>query len=142
MSLHGLSRDAWKRFADGGSWYYEIVAPGFKYNLTDIAAAIGLHQVRKAKQFHERRSTLAAWYTERLQDVDELVLPQAQPNRVHSWHLYPIRLKLDWLKIDRARSILELKERGVKADFGCTLRCCWGPPPSGARPGYRNGCAR
>ena len=112
-SLHGLSRDAWKRFADGGSWYYEIVAPGFKYNLTDIAAAIGLHQVRKAKQFHERRTALADWYTERLQDVDELVLPEAQPNRVHSWHLYPLRLRLDRLKIDRARFIVELKERGV-----------------------------
>jgi dTDP-4-amino-4,6-dideoxygalactose transaminase len=113
MSLHGLSRDAWKRFTHGGSWYYEIVAPGFKYNLTDIAAAIGLHQVRKAQRFHERRTALAACYTQYLQEVDELILPQAQPDRIHSWHLYVIRLRLDRLKIDRAQFITELKERGV-----------------------------
>jgi dTDP-4-amino-4,6-dideoxygalactose transaminase len=113
MSLHGLSRDAWKRFADGGSWYYEIIAPGFKYNLTDIAAAIGLHQVRKAAAFHARRTALAACYAQYLQEVDELILPSVQPNRIHSWHLYVIRLRLDRLKIDRAQFIAELQTRGV-----------------------------
>ena len=59
MSLHGISRDAWKRFTDEGSWYYEIIAPGFKYNMTDIAAAIGIHQLRKADELHRKRTKLA-----------------------------------------------------------------------------------
>ncbi len=113
MSLHGISRDAWKRFTAEGSWYYEIVAPGFKYNLTDIAAAIGLHQIRKADRLHKLRAQRAAYYTEQLRDVEELTLPREQPNRIHSWHLYVIRLKLDNLKIDRAQCITELKQRGI-----------------------------
>lgn len=113
MSLHGISRDAWKRFTAEGSWYYEIVAPGFKYNLTDIASAIGIHQLRKSDLFHRRRTELAGRYQELLGEVEELILPQVQPNRIHSWHLYVIRLKLDQLKIDRAQFIIELQQRGV-----------------------------
>jgi dTDP-4-amino-4,6-dideoxygalactose transaminase len=113
MSLHGISRDAWKRFTAEGSWYYEIIAPGFKYNMTDIAAAIGIHQLRKADRFHQRRTELAGLYGESLKEVEEIILPQIQPNRIHSWHLYVIRLKLDRLKIDRARFITELTQRGV-----------------------------
>jgi perosamine synthetase len=113
MSLHGISRDAWKRFSAEGSWYYEIVAPGFKYNLTDIAAAIGLHQVRKADRLHRQRAKWAAYYAEHLAEVEELVLPRQETNRIHSWHLYAVRLKLDKLKIDRAQCITELKRRGI-----------------------------
>jgi perosamine synthetase len=113
MSLHGISRDAWKRYTAEGSWYYEIIAPGFKYNMADIAAAIGIHQLRKADRFHRRRTELAGLYGEALKEVEEIILPQIQPNRIHSWHLYVIRLKLDRLKIDRARFITELTQRGV-----------------------------
>ncbi len=113
MSLHGISRDAWKRFTAEGSWYYEIIAPGFKYNLTDIAAAIGLHQVRKADRLHRQRSHWAAHYTDRLRNVEEIILPQTQPNRIHSWHLYVIRLKLERLKVDRGQLIDELKQKGI-----------------------------
>jgi perosamine synthetase len=113
MSLHGISRDAWKRYTAEGSWYYEIVAPGFKYNITDIAAAIGIHQLRKADVFLKRRTCLAAQYRELLQSVDEIILPELQPNRIHSWHLFAIRLKLERLRIDRAQFIAELRERGV-----------------------------
>jgi perosamine synthetase len=113
MSLHGISRDAWKRYMGDGSWYYEIVAPGFKYNLTDIAAAIGIHQLRKADLFHRRRTDLAAQYNERLSRVEEIVLPTVQPARIHSWHLYVIRLRTDRLKIDRAEFIAELKKLGI-----------------------------
>lgn len=113
MSLHGISRDAWKRYMAEGSWYYEIVAPGFKYNLTDIAAAIGIHQLRKADRFHQRRTQLAELYQELLNEVDELILPQAQPNRIHSWHLFAIRLQLERLKLDRAQFITELQQRGI-----------------------------
>ncbi len=113
MSLHGISRDAWKRYTAEGSWYYEIVAPGYKYNLTDIAAAIGIHQLRKADLFHRRRSELANFYSELLADVEEIVLPKVQPGRIHSWHLYVIRLRLDKLSIDRAQFISELQQRGI-----------------------------
>ncbi|EEF63152.1 DegT/DnrJ/EryC1/StrS family aminotransferase [Pedosphaera parvula] len=113
MSLHGISKDAWKRFTSEGSWYYEITAPGFKYNLTDIAASIGLHQLRKSDDLHRKRTYLANRYAELLGDVDELVLPVAQPNRNHSWHLYVIRLKLDRLLLDRAAVIEELKRAGI-----------------------------
>ena len=113
MSLHGISKDAWKRFTAEGSWYYEIIAPGFKYNLTDIASAIGIHQLRKADRFHRRRTELAAHYSEALKDVEEIVRPKTQPDRIHSWHLYAIRLKLERLKIDRAQFITELQQRGI-----------------------------
>jgi dTDP-4-amino-4,6-dideoxygalactose transaminase len=113
MSLHGISRDAWKRYTGEGNWYYEIIAPGFKYNLTDIAAAIGIHQLRKADAFHARRSELARLYASLLGEVEEVILPQVQPDRVHSWHLYSLRLRVDRLKIDRAQFIAELKERGI-----------------------------
>jgi dTDP-4-amino-4,6-dideoxygalactose transaminase len=113
MSLHGISRDAWKRYTGEGTWFYEIIAPGFKYNLTDIAAAIGLHQVRKANAFHARRTELARLYTQALREVEEVIVPRVQPNRIHSWHLYCIRLRVDRLRIDRAQFITELKQLGI-----------------------------
>jgi perosamine synthetase len=113
MSLHGISRDAWKRYTGEGSWYYEIIAPGFKYNMTDIAAAIGIHQLRKADLFHKRRTNIVGQYRELLSSVEEIILPKSQPNRDHSWHLFVIRLKLDRLRIDRAQFIKELQQRGV-----------------------------
>ena len=113
MSLHGISKDAWKRFTAEGSWYYEIIAPGYKYNLTDIAAAIGIQQLRKADMFHRRRTEIVNRYHEALNQIEEITLPQVQPDRIHSWHLYVIRLKLDRLKIDRAQFITELQHRGI-----------------------------
>jgi perosamine synthetase len=113
MSLHGISKDAWKRFTAEGSWYYEIVAPGFKYNLTDVAAAIGLHQLRRADEMHRKRTHLAQRYVHLLANVEEVILPCQQPNRIHSWHLYVLRLKLDRLNIDRAAVINELKQAGI-----------------------------
>jgi perosamine synthetase len=114
MSLHGISRDAWKRFTAEGTWYYEIIAPGYKYNLTDIASAIGLHQLRKADEMHKRRSELAGLYSELLQDMDELVLPAVMPNRIHSWHLYPVRFRQEKQNgLDRAAVIEELKKAGI-----------------------------
>ena len=134
MSLHGISRDAWKRYTAEGSWYYEIVAPGYKYNLADIAAAIGLHQLRKADRLHEKRTQWARLYTELLSDTDELILPQELPDRIHSWHLYSVRLPLVGLNLDRAEVISQLKAAGIstsvhwmplhlhpyyRATFGC-----------------------
>src|SRR5205807_5595135 len=93
MALHGISRDAWKRYSADGSWFYEIIAPGFKYNLTDIAAAIGLHQLHKADQLHKRRTEHAQLDSDLVGDVEELLLPRTLPNRIHSWHLYSVRLR-------------------------------------------------
>jgi perosamine synthetase len=113
MSLHGISRDAWKRYTAEGSWYYEIIAPGYKYNLTDIASAIGIHQLRKAELFHKRRVEIVRRYQEALKDVEEIILPQAQPDRIHSWHLFVIRLRLDRLTVNRSEFIDRLKEAGI-----------------------------
>ena len=121
MALHGISKDAWKRFTSEGSWYYEIVAPGFKYNLTDIAAALGLHQLKKAGQFRERREAVVRRYRERLSDSRFIKVPADDPDRVHSWHLFEIQLKLDRLRVDHGPVIAELKKAGV----GCSVH--WMP---------------
>ncbi|MFO1449157.1 MAG: DegT/DnrJ/EryC1/StrS aminotransferase family protein [Opitutaceae bacterium] len=113
MSLHGISRDAWKRFTSEGSWYYEIIAPGFKYNLTDVASAIGIHQLRRADRMREERELVARWYQVHLEPMAEITLPVAKPDRVHSWHLFVIRLRSGVLAIDRAQVIQELKAAGV-----------------------------
>jgi perosamine synthetase len=121
MSLHGLSHDAWNRYSGNGSWDYRIVAPGYKYNLTDIAAAIGIHQLEKAEAMRQARETLAGRYSEALEDLEEIDLPPNPPDRVHSWHLYPIRLRLERLSVDRDAFIELLREAGV----GCSVH--WRP---------------
>jgi dTDP-4-amino-4,6-dideoxygalactose transaminase len=93
MRLHGMSRDAFDRFtATVPSWYYEIVAPGFKYNLTDIAAALGIHQLKRAQRFQQQRQAIAERYNAGLADLP-LVLPASAPaGDLHAWHLYAVRL--------------------------------------------------
>lgn len=119
MSLHGISKDAWKRYTAEGSWYYEIVAPGFKYNLTDIAAALGLAQLRKAERMWKRREAIARRYDEALSAIDALQIPSTPEYSTHAWHLYMLRLNLDRLTIDRAAFVEELKRRqiGVSVHF-------------------------
>ncbi|MFO0805464.1 MAG: DegT/DnrJ/EryC1/StrS aminotransferase family protein [Gemmataceae bacterium] len=112
MALHGLSRDAWARYA-GGPWDYRIVAPGFKYNLTDVASAIGIHQLRRAEAMRQSRAERAAIYREAFADLDEVELPPDPANRIHSWHLFPISLRLERLPIDRNEFVRRLAERGV-----------------------------
>ena len=93
MRLHGMSRDAFDRFtATVPSWYYEIVAPGFKYNLTDIAAALGIHQLKKAHAFQQRRALIAARYHAAFADLPVITAPVAPAGEVHAWHLYALRL--------------------------------------------------
>jgi dTDP-4-amino-4,6-dideoxygalactose transaminase len=113
MALHGLSRDAWERYSGGGSWDYRIVAPGFKYNLTDVAAAIGIHQLARAEEMRRSREEAARHYLEELGGIGAVELPPEDPNRVHAWHLFPIRLDLDRLRIDRNRFVEELRAAGV-----------------------------
>jgi len=114
MRLHGISRDAFDRFQSRKpAWYYEVVAPGFKYNLTDIAAAMGLHQLAKLPRFLERRKYLAARYREHLSDLP-LVLPADAPaGDVHAWHLYVIRLNPSSAKVTRDQVIQGLSDRGI-----------------------------
>jgi dTDP-4-amino-4,6-dideoxygalactose transaminase len=117
MRLHGISRDAFDRFtAKVPSWYYEIVAPGFKYNLPDIAAALGLGQLKKLKAFQQRRQVLADRYQALLAGLP-LVLPPAAPaGETHAWHLYVVRLS-DEAKLTRDQFIAQLFERGI----GCSV---------------------
>ena len=117
MSLHGLSRDAWNRYAAEGSWYYEILSPGFKYNLTDIAAALGLAQLRKCDRFWKARERYATLYHEGFRDLPEIICPQAAPYVQHAWHLYVIQLDLDRLRISRNEFIHRLQQAGV----GCSV---------------------
>jgi dTDP-4-amino-4,6-dideoxygalactose transaminase len=112
MSLHGLTNDAWDRYR-GGGWDYRIIAPGFKYNLTDVAAAIGVHQLRGAEQTRLARKRVADYYFEHLAGVEELALPGRPADRIHSWHLYPIALRLERLSIDRDTFKQQLAEAGV-----------------------------
>ena len=114
MSLHGLSHDAWDRFsANRRNWDYRIVQPGFKYNLTDIAAAIGIHKLKRAEDLRVERETLARRYMEALADLDLIELPPEPADRVLSWHLFPIRLRLERLSIDRDQCLELLRDRGV-----------------------------
>jgi len=113
LSLHGMDRHAWNRYSAVGSWYYEIAAPGFKYNLSDILAAVGLGQLERFAEFQRRRSELAAGYAERLSDLAEVRLPSVRPGAVHAWHLYPIALSLERLSCDRARFIDELRAENI-----------------------------
>jgi len=113
MSLHGMSKDAWKRYTGSGSWYYEIVAPGFKYNLTDIASAIGRVQLARAEELWAERKRVAAALQEQLADIRGIELPREIANRQHSWHLFSIRLDLAIWKQGRDAFIDGLKERGI-----------------------------
>lgn len=112
MSLHGLSRNAWDRYR-GGDWDYRIVAPGFKYNLTDVASAIGIHQLRRTEAMFERRRAIAAQYRSGLSDVAEIELPAQPANRKSSEHLFPIVLRLERLSVDRNAVKVALAEAGV-----------------------------
>ena len=108
MHFHGMSRDAWKRYTQNGSWSYEILAAGYKYNLTDIAASIGIHQLRRAEAFHVRRYRIARMYSEALSVVRGVEVPKVQDEGGHAWHLYVLRLVPEALTIDRDTFIARL----------------------------------
>ncbi len=113
MSLHGMNRDAWKRFTASGSWDYQLVAPGFKYNLTDIAAAIGIAQLANAEEYRLNRQSISMRYNVGFRGVEGIELLHRDPGLLHSFHLYIIKLQLDKLRINRAEFIEQLKSRGV-----------------------------
>ncbi|MFG6447175.1 DegT/DnrJ/EryC1/StrS family aminotransferase [Roseateles sp. BYS180W] len=117
MRLHGINRDAFDRFtAKVPSWYYEIVAPGFKYNLTDIAAALGLHQLKRLSAFQVRREHIAEAYLEAFADLPLILPPQAPEGDTHSWHLFVLRLA-DEAPVSRDQFIEAMFARGI----GCSV---------------------
>jgi dTDP-4-amino-4,6-dideoxygalactose transaminase len=113
MHLHGMSKDAWKRYTQNGSWSYEILAPGFKYNLTDIAAAIGIHQLRKCQAFHRRRLTIADQYDAAFADLPGISIPRVEDRESHGWHLYVIQVDPERLTIGRDAFIDQLIARNI-----------------------------
>jgi perosamine synthetase len=113
MSLHGISKDAWKRYTSEGSWYYEILYPGYKYNLTDIAAAIGIEQLKKCHRFWEVRQRYAGLYSQGLQDIPAITVPSVAQDAQHAWHLYIIQLDLEQLRIGRSEFIELLKAEHI-----------------------------
>jgi dTDP-4-amino-4,6-dideoxygalactose transaminase len=115
--LHGMNRDAWKRYGNDGSWFYEVVCPGFKYNMTDVQAALGLHQLRRLPQLHFRRQEIARQYNVAFANCDQLQTPADREDVEHAWHLYALRLNLDRLTITRDQFISELKDLNI----GCSV---------------------
>ncbi len=117
MRLHGISRDSYDRYrSTKPSWYYEVVAPGFKYNMTDVAASLGIHQLKKAWAFQKRRSEMAAYYDEAFKDMSLTLPPRASSGDVHAWHLYVMRLGYD-AKVLRDRFIEVMAQKGI----GCSV---------------------
>lgn len=114
LRLHGISKDAWKRYSKGGSWYYEVLEPGYKYNMTDLQAALGLAQLKKAEWLWEDRRRIAQKYTEAFGRLEEIIPPWVKSDRETAWHLYVVKLNLEALRIDRNTFSERLRERGIE----------------------------
>jgi perosamine synthetase len=113
LSLHGISKDAWKRYTAEGSWRYDILEVGYKYNMTDLVAAIGLAQLAKCDAMCARRRSLAERYNQALNSLDAYEVPNTPMDAPHAWHLYVLQVNSSALSIDRNRVIEELKLRGI-----------------------------
>ncbi len=110
---HGMARDAWRRYSDRGSWYYEVELPGYKCNMTDLQAALGLAQLRREPELRASRRAAADAYTAALAGEPALELPKVRTGALHAWHLYVIRLRSEMLRCDRDRFARALREEGV-----------------------------
>ncbi len=113
MRLHGISQDAWKRYSAEGSWFYEVLAAGFKYNMTDLQAAMGLVQLAKCDKLYDARCRIAGVYSTAFSTEPTLEVPAVPSRARSSWHLYILRLHLERLRIDRQEFVKELNERGI-----------------------------
>ncbi len=134
LRLHGISKDPWKRYSRDGTWHYEVIEAGFKYNTTDIQSGLGLAQLRKIEWTWQRRRYIAERYNEAFKETEGIITPHIKPDRIPSYHLYIIKLNLETLTINRNRFIEELSQRGIgtsvhfiplhrhpfyKGSFGC-----------------------
>jgi dTDP-4-amino-4,6-dideoxygalactose transaminase len=115
LSLHGIDRDAWRRYESPGRWWYEVVEAGFKYNMTDLQASIGLWQLRKLESFQVRRREIVERYQSAFLELESLETPVERPEVRHAWHLYVIRLRPEALSIARDTFIEELTARNIGA---------------------------
>lgn len=113
MSLHGMSKNAWNRYAEKGSWYYEVEYPGFKYNMTDIQASFGIVQLEKLNKMQQIREKYAKMYNEAFQKVEGLITPYSDEINRHAWHLYVLRFESDRFTINRGEFIEKLNEKGI-----------------------------
>lgn len=113
MRLHGMNKDAWKRYTRQGNWFYEVVDAGFKYNTTDIHAAMGLAQLGRLQWMWRKRASVAKRYTKAFKNLSGLITPVIKKDRNTSWHLYVLKLDLEKLKIGRDRFIRELNTCGI-----------------------------
>ena len=113
LALHGMSRDAWQRYTSEGSWYYEVLEPGYKQNMSDVQAALGIHQLRRLDGFIERRQRYAAIYDRAFADLPEVSVPVRRPRRTHTFHLYPVRFSHERLRISRDDIIRELARGNI-----------------------------
>lgn len=113
LRLHGISRDAWKRYTATGDWYYEVLDAGYKYNMTDVQAAIGLVQLRRAETLFRKRRSAAAYLTKGLRGLATVTVPRERRGSVHAWHLYPILIDVDRLRIDRAKFIEAMRAENI-----------------------------
>ena len=113
MRLHGIGRDAWKRYSAEGSWHYEVLDSGYKYNLTDIQSAIGIVQLAKCDSMNSARGQIAARYSKGFAEERALQVPTVADDRTSAWHLYVLRLNLEEISTTRSEMIEKLKERGI-----------------------------
>lgn len=113
LGFHGMQRDAWKRYSDRGSWFYEIECVGYKFNMSDVQASLGLSQLKRADALRDSRAKVAAEYARDFEDVEALVLPGVRPETRHAWHLYAVQLELDALRVDRDHFARALREEGI-----------------------------
>jgi len=138
LRLHGLSLDAWERYSKYVEKAYGVVYPGFKYNMPDVSAAVGLHQLKKLGKFLEIRRRYAKIYEEELKDLNELILPpKGGPDLKHSWHLYAVLIKPEFLKINRDKMIKALLKENIGT--GIHYRAVHLHPYYNAKYGYKNG---
>lgn len=113
LSLHGMSSDAWKRYSDRGPWYYEVLEPGYKYNMNDLQASLGVCQIERVDEFRESRARIAATYTAGLEGLSALKLPRGYDRGHHAWHLYPIQVDPKATTIGRDDVVRALLDEGI-----------------------------
>jgi dTDP-4-amino-4,6-dideoxygalactose transaminase len=117
LSYHGMSRDSWERYADRGSWYYQVEVAGYKSNMNDILASLGISQLEKFDKIQKRRSEIAAKYLERLGSTPFFELPTVREGNIHTWHLFVIRLNTDMITLDRDAFVRALAAENI----GCSV---------------------
>ena len=113
LSLHGMSKDGWKRFQTGGKWAYDVADLGYKYNMTDISASFGIEQLSHVNNWHQRRLHIISQYQKGMSGIKGLILPQHTSGKVHAWHLYVIRVIPELWRLTRNELIEKINEKGI-----------------------------